>query len=373
MEPDCSWTRTILPVWLSDRHLLDLLLGCCVTHVERAQILCRANIPTEGLSAYGVYDLLKKSVRDENALSGELNDYLGERFEAGAVSLRGMDEETFLAQCRHSFAAGVFGPGLWAAATRPDISFSVRHELAGMVHLAMLESFAAVRTVNARIADLEQKNQAQADKLRELRHKLESVQTCKCQQEGQQELPLALAEDHCLWSQRGPELERENAELRDLLEESLDLQTGQDEKIRQLAEELELLRREIPSCGAACSGNCGGAGCDEACPAFDLCHKRVLIVGGVERMEPQYRSLVESCGGILDYHDGKMQGGARKLERSLQRADIIICPVNCNSHGACLMVKSLAKKHRKTVHLLPNASISTVTRVFGEVVSSGQA
>ncbi len=36
--------------------------------------------------------------------------------------------------------------------------------------------------------------------------------------------------------------------------------------------------------------------CDETCPSFDLCRKRILIVGGINRMESIYRQLIEENG-----------------------------------------------------------------------------
>ncbi len=115
----------------------------------------------------------------------------------------------------------------------------------------------------------------------------------------------------------------------------------------------------------ATAGCCGDGSCDERCPAFELCRKRVLIVGGVERMEALYRTLIEGRGGELDYHSGHLRNGIDSLKRSLCRADIILCPVNCNSHGACLKVKELAKKHKKTFYMLPNGSLSTLSRLLG--------
>ena len=113
------------------------------------------------------------------------------------------------------------------------------------------------------------------------------------------------------------------------------------------------------------TGCCRKGSCDERCPAFELCRKRVLIVGGVERMEALYRTLIEGRGGELDYHSGHLRNGVDSLKRSLCRADIILCPVNCNSHGACLKVKELAKKHKKTFYMLPNGRLSTLSRLLG--------
>lgn len=108
-----------------------------------------------------------------------------------------------------------------------------------------------------------------------------------------------------------------------------------------------------------------GRACSSTCPSFDLCNKRVLIVGGIARMESLYRKLIEENGGILDYHEGHMKGGSRQLENSLQRADLVLCPVNCNSHGACSMVKQLGKKHNKPVWMMSNFSLSAISRAIG--------
>jgi hypothetical protein len=104
--------------------------------------------------------------------------------------------------------------------------------------------------------------------------------------------------------------------------------------------------------------------CNPTCPSFDLCKKRILIVGGIARMESLYRKLIENSNGIFEYHDGHIKNGVKQLESRLKRADMVLCPVNCNSHGACSVVKNLGKKHRKTVHMLSNSSISTVTGVL---------
>lgn len=83
-------------------------------------------------------------------------------------------------------------------------------------------------------------------------------------------------------------------------------------------------------------------------------------------MEALYRGLVEDNGGFLDYHSGSMQGGPKKLEKCLRRADVIICPINCNSHAACVKVKTLAKKFGKDFHMLPTGSLSAIKRLLQE-------
>ena len=104
--------------------------------------------------------------------------------------------------------------------------------------------------------------------------------------------------------------------------------------------------------------------CDTDCPSFDLCRKRILVVGGMTRLEAFYRRLIEGRGGIFEYHDGYMKKGARQLENQLKRADVVLCPVNCNSHAACSMVKNLCKKHEKPVYMMANSSLNAVSQAI---------
>ena len=171
------------------------------------------------------------------------------------------------------------------------------------------------------------------------------------------------------------QIRTENAELAKERDEALLYALSLDEgenRAQACSRQAETLEACDGDCGGGCAGDCAGD-CAESCPSFNLCRQRVLIVGGIERMESRYRKLVEEeGGGILEYHAGHMRGGKKQLEKCLQRADVVLCPVNCNSHGACLMVKNLAKKYRKPVHMMPNFSISAVAGVISAHCGSQQ-
>ncbi len=81
-------------------------------------------------------------------------------------------------------------------------------------------------------------------------------------------------------------------------------------------------------------------------------------------MQAYYRDLIEQKGGIFEYHDGYMNGGKRGLEGQVKRSDIVLCPVNCNSHGGCLSVKKLCQKHNKPVQMLSGASLSAISQAI---------
>ncbi len=113
---------------------------------------------------------------------------------------------------------------------------------------------------------------------------------------------------------------------------------------------------------------CKAPGCENRgcclCPEMDTCQHRVLMVGGLSRMEPHYRRVAEAKGLGFEYHDGTMSGGRRVLENQVSRCDMVVCPVSCNSHNACRCVKRLCTKHSKEIRFLPTSSISALTGVL---------
>lgn len=151
-------------------------------------------------------------------------------------------------------------------------------------------------------------------------------------------------------------IHRQEREKRKLQIKLFDLQASN----RLLVDELQTVLAQITS-PAECKNRC-----DESCPNCATCSKRILVVGGMTKMKPFYRDLIESCGGEFDYHDGYMKGGDKNLEVRILRSDMILCPVNCNSHNACRRVKKMCKKHKKPIKMLASSSLSSISNALIE-------
>jgi hypothetical protein len=87
-------------------------------------------------------------------------------------------------------------------------------------------------------------------------------------------------------------------------------------------------------------------------------------------MESLYRQLIEENGGIFEYHDGHIKGGKKNLENRIRRADIVLCPVNINSHNACSVVKKIGKKHKKSVQMLTGSGLGVICQALSEYQES---
>lgn len=133
--------------------------------------------------------------------------------------------------------------------------------------------------------------------------------------------------------------------LQMLLTEARAHNQGLEEECSRLRREIDVLTQE------AYRGVCvespelresGPPGC--ACRDF-LRQKHVTMVGGIDSLETHYRDLVEAMGGRFQRHDGDCRGGECPIQDCVRKSDLVVCPVEVNSHNAMKSVKKLCKKY----------------------------
>ncbi len=100
------------------------------------------------------------------------------------------------------------------------------------------------------------------------------------------------------------------------------------------------------------------------CDNFDLCLKKILIVGGIDRMVPHYKQTIEDMGGEVRFHTGKNRSMGSSFLSLVKWADIVLCPVSVNSHNACLQAKKECKRLDKEFVWLPSTGISAIKKTL---------
>lgn len=383
--------KTRLPFWQINDFFKCPVVGMCLTFTEQQQVLKKTNLPVKKASPFEMHEALVASAESENHLSRRIDTLLNRKYGKKAEALLGLAEEDFMASFKTMESSGNLPAFLWAAAIHPCLSASLRREIFGEIHMTMhwsgeqrikmsrrhARQQAALADAHRRIKDVAQKKRTlEKENARLIKSQVGLKAALEAMEDQKKRLEAMWnATDH---PSRAAALEHENRRLKDELE-ALYLRFGRQrrrmasvrEKNKQLASQM-VLKDKLSSlfqqeARATIARMMELNRCDAECPAFDLCRKRILIVGGISRMESLYRDLIEGSGGILEYHDGYMKNGTRQLESRLKRADLVLCPVSCNSHTACSVVKNLAKKHRKTVHMLANSSLQTISRaIWGE-------
>ena len=133
-----------------------------------------------------------------------------------------------------------------------------------------------------------------------------------------------------------------------------DAHAAVDEVNHLLQMELKRTLTDFSQQDAICAG----------CPDRQLCAKRILLVGGITRLRAIYQLTVEEMGGEFRYHDGRSNNGDRELVGMIGWADIVLCPVDVNSHNACLSVKKACKRLKKPYHMLLGSGVSSIARAL---------
>lgn len=116
----------------------------------------------------------------------------------------------------------------------------------------------------------------------------------------------------------------------------------------------------LSACPASPDGSC-------PCPLSGKC---VLYVGGRCNLVRHYREMVESLGGTFIHHDGGVENSASELHGKLAGADMVLCPVDCVSHDACLAVKKACKARMKPFHMLRGSGLTSLARSLGSLAAS---
>lgn len=301
---------------------------------------------------------------------------------------------------------GTVSGAYWALMTHPRVSDNLRSSTYGTLHMMSHEYvnkyFRAVdknRQLNTRLAcldevltnermesrrreeQLEQETAAirvQLEGVEAIQHKSNYAESSSASYEDRvEQLLLKQAEDDREIKRLKKQLSSMQSHV-DYLEEAAaraDKQHDSLEREKQrmaadLAErdrELVLFENTIlQRMEDSCDG-CDAAGSAE-CPGKNLCGKTILYVGGMHKMVPHYRKLVEHSGGAFMHHDGGRETSCTRLPGMLCQADVVMCPVDCVSHDACLSVKKLCKQYQKQYVMMRSSGLSSLARGLDKFV-----
>jgi hypothetical protein len=375
------------PIWKVNHFFKCPVVGMCITLAEQKRLLKKLGLLEKSDGPFEMHETLVASLDRENRLSRRVDNLLERKFGKRATVLLQIDEPSFLAEFKAALESGAVEAHLWVTAVRPDLSIAIRRAVFGDIHMTMHWNGEQLMQFKRKLSRQQQDMERMQRRITELfRQRRELKREVNGHKQEKNELKTALAAERrekaqlqqaapaspcprCVENREpiDPAMLREMDSLRMQLDlakrqiisfeeknRKLSLRLKQEHKInRHVRQETRNIIAEMTAMNR----------CDESCPSFDLCKKRILVVGGVTRMEALYRDLIEGSNGVFEYHDGYVNKGARGLESQLKRADMVLCPVSCNSHAACSIVKNLGKKHNKTVHILANGSLSAVSQV----------
>lgn len=357
--------------------LICPVIGTCLDIEEQKTICRKCRIPFEGLSDYELHSLLVRSGSSDSTLGRRMHHDLDMKYRK-EINLWGCcGEEELLSRWEQDLESGEIAPVLWIAATHPALSDAALNRIFGDVHMLMHRQGESVRLRLRENERLRAYNLYLTEKVRKLQVlRAQAARDLDASEKNRAGLAARLENRaYRTPSEAGGEasekrIERLEQQVQSLVARMGELKTenhrlseslnASEAVNRLLSAELMESMRDLKKQEDACA----------VCPNHSLCEKRVLVVGGMTRAKAAYQTLVETMGGQFRHHDGRRGGGNRALEGHITWADVVLCPVDINSHNACLSVKKLCEKMNKPYRMLPRSGLGSVTRSLREFGAS---
>ena len=372
-------------VWEIDELFHCPLVGICLTIPQQRQLLKRCGIAGGKLcEEYVVHATLIKNVREDSPIARRFEKQLNRKYHKDIAEWRSIPPEEWLPFFYEILNPANAGALLWLSAVYLDLEFQQRVDVYGEIHMLGFRQFESQARLCKKLERVEEKHTALHRRYQELRGSFkQKSKSLKAQEQRhllqEKELDVLRSENVSLKrNQQLKALQEERDALQKKIfrmEKKLHTRTSAVESLKTEKESFEqrLYEHQLLVEGMQDEFNkilqqlAQAASPPEHCANAVLCDRRILIVGGMTKLRAFYEQLVTKMGGQFEYHDGDKCQGDEVLSHLVERNDVVICPVDVNSHSACLRVKKCCKELKKPYYMLRSSSLSAVQNTLADV------
>ncbi len=380
-------------IWEIESQFKCPIVGAMLTVEKHKQILKKCGYDVNKMKPYEFHQQLMSRLHGRNNVSVKVNNFIRSQAAKHMKKIDGLEEKQIRILWKEQLENGHAGPMMYAIIAHKSTGSELLQDIYGEIHmqahanmkeifnvrkkgLIMNEALAMEKKkvisknqkikilMDAKKADarknslLEAENRSLVQLVSRIKNTQEKVNHGKSLSSHEQKIAdlnakLLSSENQLRIKERGKRA------LQIQLFESKDENRFLKEGFQALSENFASLPPLNCTEGSNCS-DCFG----ESCPQYQLCAKRVFMIGGITKMKSFYKDIVENAGGKFDYHDGYLKNGHTNLEARVKRCDVVLCPVNCNSHNACLKVKKFCNRYQKPLKFLGSSSLSAVSRAI---------
>jgi hypothetical protein len=299
------------------------------------------------------------------------------------------EDETGLRQLWESVSqTSDIAAGYWALLSHPLVTAALAQRAFGEVHMLSHVSAAASRRAHTELAAARERIRDRSAALARMRTALNSKSIAKHSLEARLAVALgALAMSTRLGAEQLPESTDCDIEH---LRSQIEIARAAARRARQVARER---RQRMRAAEARCTKltlalqqwqiSAASQGREEAPNSasetavgeareplpLDLNGQRIAYVGGRINLTSRLRAFTESHNGEFLHHDGGRHESPTRLLAVIERADVVLCPLDCVSHDACERLKRQCKRSGKRFKLLRTSSVSAFTDGLIEVES----
>jgi len=382
-------------IWEIESHFKCTVVGALLSVEKHKSILKKCGYNVKVLNPYEYHQHIMAKLNHENNVSIKVNNFIRSKARKYMIKITGMSGTKIKAVWKKHLETGNVGPLFYAIISYKDTKIEVLQEVYGEIHMQAHANMTGIfdirkklnqanenllkekkktskknqlikKMIQTRKSDIlkiiryETENNIIKKRIYELENKLEPEKIDKIQNN-----TIEVLEQHI--AVIGQTLEKTEEKIRILEREKKTLQIdlfSANSENKLLKDEFHTLVKGIKPCeSSSCSQNVSFCN-QNGCPQYQLCAKKIFMVGGITKMKSFYKDIVVNAGGEFDYHDGYMKNTNTNLKAKVRKCDVVICPVNCNSHSACIKVKKLCKQYNKECKILRSSSLSAVSQAL---------
>lgn len=356
-------SRTRWRLWDIHRGIHGALLALSFNEDELRRLLRRARvgIPEEA-RYYDIHRHLCETCVTRNALSERIEKALDQKFATKIVALRGTRSgEALQAKWQEAWAKGRGLSALfWPFLSHPSATDEIRAGFYADVHALFFKALS--------------ERERLLDKVDNLEHRYRAIERRRRQEVEALEQRLARAPEPTVIAPASSTESEQIAVLQLRLAAATQRAARAEARIRTLEERLrqgrklarEAKRAPGPSFETSVKDKEDEPTSNDDETALSLRIPGVCFayIGGRPGSRERIREFCESRGAIFIGHDGGLEESPVRLDQLLERADIVLYPVDCISHEAALHLKAHCKRAEKPFIPLRNSSISEFRRAI---------
>jgi len=359
-------------LWAISNEFHCSLVGTCLSSDDVAWLCRRLKLVTApDVRPYDIHRYFVERAATNGPEAKLMHRRLDENF-AGAVRRFGREttEEGWLALWDAAVAAGDVAAAYWAVLSHADMTDTVRKRAFADVHMLShlmggesRRQLRENRDLTRRCVELEARLAKQERSAGErLAEKDARIRALEAQLAEQRAAPAAAPPS--VRTVPEPKAARDGRAMREVnaLRRRV---TVERMRARHAEAEVERLRHLLDGVANLPCRPFARADAVEEASAADLRGQSILYVGGRPNTLSYLRAAVETRNGCLLHHDGGLEQTTRGLEGLVERADVVVCPVDCVSHDACLRVKGLCRRMGKPFVPMRSAGVTSFTRMLG--------
>ena len=377
-----------------------LVCGTCLTIAELRKIGAKARLQIpEDATDYEIHSHFVHCAESPGPVAKLIHKALDRKYRAAVEHCRRYKSGSSLTDYwSRSLAKGEIPGPFWAVMTHPLTPDALALRVFGDVHMlshlegssnrADMRRLGALEAENAKLSRSLAEETAAAQRRLAAREREIQALTCQVQDIEATKLRLTAAEDKLAAYESGAQVSELEGRIK-LLETAAALASQKAESAEALLEQRteahQALQQEadaLAASHAAIESECealaalveeGRNGHDRRpaslCP-FDLSGQCIVYVGGRTGLTSHFRALVEDSNGRFIHHDGGLEESERRLSHLLSKGDVVLCPIDCVSHRACIRAKHFCKRTARTFIPLRSSGLSSFVSGLRQVASS---